>query len=109
MAVSSGLIRSGIKTEKAFAASTEARPERKGNYPVFAAALGIFLAYVFLMPVLGFIIATIPFAFSLIMLLVPEKKRKIPLFLGISTGVSLGTYLLFVRVFFVMLPGGLLG
>lgn len=109
MAVSAGLIRSGIRTEKAFAADNEKEPANKGNYPVFAAALGVFLVYVFLMPVLGFIIATIPFIFCLILLLAPTKKRKIPLFLGISVAVSLGTYLLFVKLFFVMLPAGLLG
>jgi hypothetical protein len=109
MAVSAGLIRSGIKTEKASAANNETRPAGKGNYPVFAAVLGSFLAYVFLMPILGFIIATIPFTFFLVLLLVPAKNRKIPLFLGVSVAVSLGTYLLFVKVFFVMLPAGLFG
>jgi hypothetical protein len=109
LAVSVGLVHSGIKTEKSFAVNNETMPAKKGNYPVFTAALGVFLVYGFLMPILGFIIATIPFTFCLIMLLVPAKNKKIPFFLGISVAVSLGTYLLFVKIFFVMLPAGLLG
>ncbi|MDR1106884.1 MAG: tripartite tricarboxylate transporter TctB family protein [Treponema sp.] len=109
MTVSAGLLRSGIKAEKASAANNKTEPVKKGNYPVFAAVLVVFLSYVFIMPVLGFIITTIPFLFFLMLLLVPKKKRNIPLFLGVSSGVSLGTYLLFVKVFFVMLPMGLLG
>jgi putative tricarboxylic transport membrane protein len=109
LAVSAGLLRSGIKIKNASAENNKTEPAKQGNYPVFAAVLGVFLSYVFIIPVLGFIITTVPFLFFLMLLLVPRKKKNVPLFLGVSAGVSLGTYLLFVKVFFVMLPAGLLG
>jgi putative tricarboxylic transport membrane protein len=108
IAVSVGLILGGVKAVKAAEAEgSGAQPSK--NYPGFAATLGLLILYIFVMPVLGFIIATVPFTFLLILILVPKGKKNRLLFLGISAGITLAAYFLFVKVFFVMLPAGILG
>lgn len=81
----------------------------KSNVLEFLGAIAALVLYIFLLEPLGFIIATIPFCFALILLISPKKKRNYPLFAGVSVGVAIAAYLLFVKVFYVMLPQGILG
>lgn len=81
----------------------------KGNVPEFLGTIAVLILYILLLEPLGFIIATIPFCFSLILLISPKDKRNYLLFAAISVGVAIVAYLLFVKVFYVMLPQGILG
>jgi hypothetical protein len=109
MLVAAGLIAEGVRQVNVAEAGSGERPKKRNNYPGFALAVGALMLYILLMRVLGFIIATIPFTLALIMILIPKEKKNWPLFLGIAAGVTLGAYFLFTKVFFVMLPKGLLG
>ena len=70
-----------------------------------AIALGVFVAYLALMPSLGFILATAPF-FAVMMVLFGEKR---PALVGVSAlGATAALYVLFRHGFGVFLPRGLL-
>ncbi len=69
-------------------------------------ALGCFLVYLLVLPYLGFILASVPF-FASFMLLYGER-RKFHIIAG-AVGVPLFLYALFRYGFTVLLPRGLLG
>lgn len=67
--------------------------------------------YVLLMKPLGFVIATFIYLVVQMYVLTPKEKRtrkNVVLFVVISLIASLAIYLLFVRVFYLMLPAGIL-
>ncbi|MDT4763091.1 tripartite tricarboxylate transporter TctB family protein [Sphaerochaeta sp. PS] len=86
----------------------EAKSPTKRNYSIVLSMvlLVIFLA---LLESLGYIICSALYIFFQILILAPEKKKNYVLYGIISVISSLATYLLFVRVFQVMIPSGILG
>lgn len=86
----------------------EAKSPTKINYSIVLSMvlLVIFLA---LLESLGYIICSALYIFFQILILAPEKKKNYVLYGIISVTSSLATYLLFVRVFQVMIPSGILG
>lgn len=85
--------------------ATERAPDETGQRRRAAWALGAFVAYVAIMPSLGFILATAPF-FAVMMVLFGERR---PLWVGggaVCATVLL--YVLFRHGFGVFLPRGLL-
>lgn len=112
----------GIQTKEAQpeAAQAEAVPEEaeqaeekqevpKSNWMMLAATAVTLLVYILILEHVGFILSTIPFTFALIMILSGKSQIKIWAVALISVLTSIATYLLFVNVFQVMLPPGLLG
>lgn len=73
--------------------------------------LALIAAYVLLMKPLGFIIATFAYLVAQMYVLTPKDKRtkkNLVLFVLISLVASFAVYLLFVKVFYLMLPAGIL-
>jgi putative tricarboxylic transport membrane protein len=81
----------------------------KNNYAEFAAVIGLFILYILALKPLGFILSTAPFTFLLILILSPRENRRYLLFAAIAVAVTIAAYFLFVKVFYVMLPPGILG
>jgi putative tricarboxylic transport membrane protein len=71
--------------------------------------LALIGAYIFLMNLLGFIIASILYLFFQILLLAPVEKRNYFYFAVIAFTSSVGIYYLFYKAFSMMLPTGILG
>ncbi|MGE4284728.1 MAG: tripartite tricarboxylate transporter TctB family protein [Clostridia bacterium] len=69
----------------------------------------VLLAYVVLLEKIGFIITTALYLFAQFFILADKSQRKIPLFAGLAIIISVGVYYLFVNVFQLMLPPGILG
>jgi len=73
--------------------------------------LALVSVYVFLMKPVGFIISTFLYLAAQMVVLAPREKRtrkNIMLFVVISLATSLAVYLVFVKVFYLMLPAGIL-
>lgn len=81
----------------------------KRSYKPVLASLGLMIAYVALMPYIGFLIMTVVYIFLQMLLLSHVTHRKIWLFLLVSIITSAAIYYLFRNVFYVMLPTGILG
>jgi putative tricarboxylic transport membrane protein len=81
----------------------------KSNYREFAAVMGLLTVYILALKPLGFILATAPFTFLLILILSPRENRSFRLFALLAVAVTVAAYFLFVKVFYVMLPQGILG
>ena len=71
---------------------------------IFAA----FAGYVFLMPILGFLLATLAFVAVAQVLLGPHRPRDLPRITLVAVGAATVTYLVFERYLHVFLPRGLL-
>ncbi len=71
---------------------------------IFAA----FAGYVFLMPILGFLLATLAFVAVAQVLLGPHRLRDLPRIALVAVGAATVTYLVFERYLHVFLPRGLL-
>lgn len=73
--------------------------------------LALIAVYVLLIKSVGFIIMTFLYLLAQMYVLTPKEKRtkkNLLLFIAISFITSFGIYLLFVRVFYLMLPAGIL-
>ena len=70
----------------------------------FLASLGIIVAYVYCMKMVGFIVASPLLVVALILFISPEKKRLIPYGL---VGVTVVVYLVFVKFLMIPLPRGM--
>ena len=94
------------------AARPEARPasavsEPARNYRLVAIAFAIVAAYVFLLPVLGFRIATGLFVGALQAAIdLPRTPRRWALLATIAVGTAAATYLVFEKYLLVLLPRG---
>ncbi len=66
--------------------------------------LTLFVAYLLIMPYIGFLIATGAFILLTVVVYSRNLKRDIPIALGISGGMILFIYLLFVQWLEVFLP-----
>lgn len=72
------------------------------------AIFAVFAVYVFLMPVLGFALATLAFVAVAQILLGPHRPRDLPRIALVAIGTATGTYLMFERYLHVFLPRGVL-
>jgi len=72
------------------------------------ALFAAFAGYVFLMPVLGFLLATAAFAAAAQVLLGPHRPRDLPRIGLLAVGTAALTYLVFERYLHVFLPRGVL-
>lgn len=81
-----------------------------GTRCVIETLIAIFV-YVFLMEPVGFLITTVLYLFVQMLILAPSPitKKNYLLFAMISLISSIGIYLLFTRVFYLLLPAGILG
>jgi len=80
-----------------------------GNYPALGITVALLIIYVLLLGPLGFIVTTIPFTFLLMLLITPRSRRKYLTFAIVSIVSTIATYFLFARIFYVILPRGILG
>lgn len=71
-------------------------------------AFAAFAVYVFLMPTLGFFLATLTFVAVAQVLLGPHRPRDLPRIALVALGTAAGTYLVFERYLHVFLPRGVL-
>ncbi|MDD4573399.1 MAG: tripartite tricarboxylate transporter TctB family protein [Sphaerochaeta sp.] len=88
--------------------SSEVTDTRKKNFSIVQSIVLIAL-FLTLLETLGYIICSALYIFFQILVLANEKKKRYVLYGIISVISSLTTYLLFVRVFQVMIPRGILG
>ena len=75
----------------------------------FALTVLLLVLYIFLMPLLGFMLSSILYMFAQMLLFVPavyRTKRNVILFAGLSVAVPIAVYYLFVNVFYLLLPAG---
>lgn len=72
------------------------------------AIFAVFAGYVFLMPILGFVLATLAFVAVAQPLLGPHRPRDLPRIGLLAAGTAVATYLIFERYLHVFLPRGLL-
>ncbi len=73
--------------------------------------LGLTAIYIFCLKPVGFVISTFVYLVLQMIVLTPKEKRqlkRIILFVVISAVCSVVIYLVFVKVFYLMLPAGLL-
>ncbi len=82
--------------------------EEETDWKAVGLSLALLLAAVFSIESVGFIIVGALYLFFQILILSPEKDKKIWIYAVIAIGVSIGVYLLFKYAFHIMLPNGLL-
>lgn len=103
---------SAVKKSRTISCETNKVPFYKNSGTIsMLETLVLIAVYVLLMDSIGFVIMTFVYLMAQMYVLAPKEKRNkknILLFLIISLISSLGIYLLFVRVFFLMLPAGIL-
>jgi len=105
----------GLKAgSKAAGAEQDAKeqPEKEvpSNYKNLLLTLSLIILYALLFGTLGFIPSTILFTTAQIFVLMPQKTPAFflrALFAGVIT--SFAVYFLFTKLFYVMLPSGILG
>ena len=68
----------------------------------------VFAGYVFLMPIMGFVLATLAFVAVAQVLLGPHRPRDLPRIGLLAAGTAAAMYLVFERYLHVFLPSGLL-
>ena len=108
LALSIWLIVSGLKsaarTRKA--GEEEAETARAGGCTRTVIVLGSYAAYIFLMDKLGFTLSSVLYLFSqmLVMGKWPAGRKLVALYLFISVTASIAIYILFNKVFLLMLP-----
>ncbi|MCL2380093.1 MAG: tripartite tricarboxylate transporter TctB family protein [Treponema sp.] len=108
------IISSAVKLKKSRAAST-AKTDKPEKFVLSAdakrvlAAVVLLAGYVFLMPGLGFIISSAIYLMANMCLLAEKMtRRKIVLYAAISIVTAASVNVIFVRVFWLMLPRGIL-
>lgn len=72
------------------------------------AIFAVFAGYVFLMPLLGFALATVAFVAVAQILLGPHRPRDLPRIALVAIGTATGTSLVFEQYLHVFLPRGVL-
>jgi putative tricarboxylic transport membrane protein len=89
------------------AADAAEAPQPKRAYGLVAAAFAIVAAYIALMPLLGFRIATVLFVIAFQLALErPTTLRQWGVLVAIAVGTSAVTYLVFNQYLLVLLPRG---
>ncbi len=101
------LIIRGVRTSKAYG------PIQKESVPaaygVMAASFVLMLAYISLLSTVGFILTTMVYLFLQMILVSKKEQVNYIKFAAISVIASVGIYLLFLKVFSIMIPAGILG
>lgn len=105
LALSLGLLVQGLTAKATEDRTQPAAPENAGERWRANWALGAFVAYLIVLPGLGFLLATIPF-FAVMMVLFGEK-RWLWVVIG-SIGMTVTLYVLFRHGFGIFLPRGVL-
>jgi len=106
------LIVNGVKSLKEIKNLETKQEEKKEETPDYisvAVTLILLLIYVILLEKIGFIIMTSLFLFIQFIILSAKSQRKYMQFALISMITSVSAYYLFVSVFQVMIPAGILG
>lgn len=88
--------------------SPETLPRLRDVPPSIPATFAAFAGYVFLMPTLGFFLATLAFVAVAQVLLGPHRPRDLPRIALVAVGTATATYLVFERYLHVFLPRGAL-
>lgn len=83
--------------------------EKESGYKAVLITLAAMAIYIFLIPIIGFLITTAIYLFVQMLILCHKTKIRIALFAVISVVSSVLIYYLFRNVFFVMLPTGIIG
>ncbi|MBE6904981.1 tripartite tricarboxylate transporter TctB family protein [Marasmitruncus massiliensis] len=90
----------------------KAKDSGRSNYKALVLSLIALVAYIALMPGVGFIITTIVYLFVQILIFAPKEKktkRNLVLFGIVSIIFAITVYFIFVYGFALMLPSGILG
>lgn len=98
-----------IKVPSAVATTTEpseSTSSSKKNYSVLY-SMGLFIVYLALIETLGYIVCSALYIFTQTLILKPRSQKRYILYAIIAVISSLTTYLLFVRVFGIMMPTGI--
>mgnify|MGYP000852030569 CR=1 FL=1 len=88
---------------------THSESNVKGAFLPPVLTLAILILYLALIPILGYIIASSLYIFGQILILNRGNKQRYLRYAIISAISAVATYLLFVKVFSVMIPAGILG
>jgi putative tricarboxylic transport membrane protein len=110
--VSIGVIRNGVIALKFHLNERKDKKEEnkeQANMKGFALTLVLLLAYLFTLTTVGFLITTTVYLFAQMLILATKEQRKIPLLIGISVVTSVTVYFIFLKVFQLVLPAGILG
>ncbi|QHJ70111.1 tripartite tricarboxylate transporter TctB family protein [Planococcus halotolerans] len=83
--------------------------EKENGYKAVLITLAAMAIYIFLIPIIGFLITTTVYLFVQMLILCHKTKIRMVLFAVISVVSSVLIYYLFRNVFFVMLPTGIIG
>ena len=81
---------------------------KKINFPLIQTFI-LLIIYVSFLKSIGFLIMTCIYLFIQFFILSDKAYKNMPLHLTISIITTVSTYYLFTRIFYVMLPSGLLG
>lgn len=79
------------------------------NYKKVLIVILLFAMYVALMRPIGFLLMTIIYLFTTMVVLADQTQRNIPLFFIVSVVTSCFVYFIFRNVFYLFLPAGILG
>jgi putative tricarboxylic transport membrane protein len=97
-----------LAQRRAPAAGQQTTAEPRHAYGLVAAAFAVVAAYIALLPLLGFRIATVLFVAAFQLLLErPASLRQWAVLAGVAIGTSAIAYLAFERYLSVLLPRGL--
>lgn len=88
---------------------TVEQQQAPSGLPYVLASIGLLLLYVALLDDVGFVICSIVYVFVQVILLTKQETKRWIVFSVVSLVVPVVIYLLFVNVFEVMVPAGLLG
>lgn len=88
---------------------TEEVPNIQNGAVFVVASMLWMLAYVALLDTVGFVICSVAYVFGQILMLRKQAKKRWGIFVSVSVGVPIVAYVLFVYVFEVMVPPGILG
>lgn len=69
----------------------------------------VLTVYILLLEKIGFILMTAFYLFAQCAILADKSERKVPLFITVALVLAVGIYFLFVNVFQLILPSGILG
>lgn len=85
------------------------KQKTRSGVPFVLASMGLMLAYVACLDSVGFVICSVSYVLGQILLLRKQAKKHWLMFLSVALLVPVVAYVLFVYVFEVMVPAGVLG
>jgi putative tricarboxylic transport membrane protein len=90
-------------------AETPAAGPGSSGFRAVLLTLALMAAYIGLLDSVGFIITTIVYIFCQTLILARGRKPNYLMFAAVAVAMSIASYFVFVRIFQVMIPSGLLG